>query len=80
MRIWKEIIKTVMAALPTFPAFDLQGDVSQGWRKYVSRLENLFVGHEMDAIRTKAMLLHYVGEEVNEIFDTLDVPCRRGRP
>jgi hypothetical protein len=25
------------------------------------------------AIRKKAMLLHYVGEEVNEIFETLEV-------
>ena len=73
-RIWKEI-KKAMAALPTFPAFDLQGDLSQGWRKYVSRFENLLLAMNItNAIRKKAMLLHYVGEEVNEIFDTLDVP------
>ena len=31
-----------MAALPTFPAFDLQaGDLSREWRKYVSRFENM---------------------------------------
>ena len=33
-----------MAALPTFPAFDLQaGDLSREWRKYVSRFENMLL-------------------------------------
>ena len=67
--------KKAMAALPTFPAFDLQGDLSQGWRKYMSRFENLLLAMNItNAIRKKAMLLHYVGEEVNEILDTLDAP------
>ena len=55
--------------------FDLQGgDLSQGWRKYVSRFENLMLAMNItNATRKKAMLLHYAGEEVNEIFETLDV-------
>ena len=53
----------------------MQGELSQGWRKYMSRFENLLLAMNItNAIRKKAMLLHYVGEEVNEIFDTLDVP------
>ena len=70
-RIWKEI-KKGHGCIPTFPAFDLQGDLSQGWRKYVSRFENLLLAMNItNAIRKKGMLL---GEEVNKIFDTLDVP------
>ena len=64
-----------MAARPNFPSFDLeQGDLSKAWGKYVSRLENLLLAMNItSASRKKALLLHYVGEEFNEIFDTLDV-------
>ena len=64
-----------MAALPNFPSFDLeQGDLSKAWGKYVSRLENLLLAMNItNANPKKALLLHYVGEKVNEIFDTLDV-------
>ena len=64
-----------MAALPTFPAFDLQaGDLNREWRKYVSRFENMLLAMNItSAVRKKAMVLHYVGEEVNEIFETLEV-------
>ncbi|XP_046857812.1 uncharacterized protein LOC124451232 [Xenia sp. Carnegie-2017] len=42
--------------------------------KYVSRLENLLLAMNItNAARKKAMLLHYVGEEVNEIFETLEI-------
>ena len=48
--------------------------LSKAWGKYVSRLENLLLAMNItSASRKKALLLHYVGEEVNEIFDTLDV-------
>ena len=44
----------------------MQGELSQGWRKYMSRFENLLLAMNItNAIRKKAMLLHYVGEEVN---------------
>ena len=64
-----------MAALPTFPAFDLQaGDLSREWTKYVSRFEYMLLAMNItNATRKKAMLLHCVGEEVNEIFETLEV-------
>ena len=42
------------------------------WRKWTNRLENLLVGmHVKDKKRQRALLLHYGGEEVNEIFETL---------
>ena len=64
-----------MAALPTFPAGDLQaGDLSRDWTKYVSRFQNMLLATNItNATRKKAMLLHYVGEEVNQILDTLEV-------
>ena len=69
------ILATRMAALPTFPAFDLQaGDLSREWTKYVSRFENMLLAMNItNTTRKKAMLLHYVGEEVNQIFETLEV-------
>ena len=40
--------------------------------KYVKRLENLFVGFNIaNDSQKRALLLHYSGEEVNKIFDTL---------
>ena len=67
-----------MASLPIFPAFDLQeGDLSKAWRRYVLRFENLLMAMNInDAKRKKAMLLHYVGEEVVDIFETLEVEER----
>ena len=64
-----------MAALPTFPTFDLKtGDLGREWRKYVARSENMLLAMNItNATRKKAMLLHYVGEEDNEIFETLEV-------
>ena len=69
------ILATRMAALPTFTAFDLQaGDLSREWRKYAARFENMLLAMDItNATRKKAMLLHYVGEEINEIFETLEV-------
>ena len=52
-RIGREI-KKPMAALPTFRAFDLQGYLNQGWRKYVTRFENLLLAMNIaNAIRNK---------------------------
>ncbi|XP_046841925.1 uncharacterized protein LOC124436042 [Xenia sp. Carnegie-2017] len=64
-----------MTALPTFPTFNLEEpDLRKAWGKYVSRLENLLLAMNItNAARKKAMLLHYVGEEVNEIFETLAI-------
>ena len=62
-------------ALPHFPKFDLSEDAgAKGprWKKYVTRFKNLTVALNIANLpRQRALLLHYVGEDVNEIFDTL---------
>ena len=60
--------------LPVFPSFSVRDPaVDTRWKKWCARLENLLVGLDItDKKRKRALLLHYAGEEVNEIFDTLD--------
>ena len=61
-------------AIPTFEPFDIHADgaIAQRWRKWIRRLENLFVAAAIsDKKRQRALLLYYAGEEVSEIFDTL---------
>ena len=64
-------------ALPTFQSFDPSPDAGAPgprWEKYVNRLKNLITALDIkNAERQKALLLHYVGEETNNIFDTLTV-------
>ena len=61
--------------LPTFPPFDItqdQGALGLRWKKYITRFCNLLVAiNVQDKKRQKALLLHYAGEDVNDIFDTL---------
>ena len=61
--------------LPTFPPFDItqdQGALGLRWKKYITRFRNLLVAiNVQDKKRQKALLLHYAGEDVNDIFDTL---------
>ena len=61
------------AHLPMFPPFDPEldkADVAVRWRKWQSRLENLFVAMKIqDDKRKRALLLHYAGEHVHDIFD-----------
>ena len=61
--------------LPFFPAFDLSDESwtpAPHWKKYLSRLWNLIVALNVkDESRQHALLLHYAGEAVNDIFDTL---------
>ena len=70
-----ECVLVVMAtAIPTFEPFDIHADgaIAQRWRKWIRRLENLFVAAAIsDKKRQRALLLYYAGEEVSEIFDTL---------
>ena len=60
-------------ALPAFPSFDFEADRANAgtrWKKWVSRLDNLFVGMDLDDDhRKRALLLHYAGERVFEIYD-----------
>ena len=61
-------------ALPNFPEFDVSEQSTQAtrWKKWLSRFNNLVVAMDVgDEKRKKALLLHYAGEAVNEIFDTL---------
>ena len=65
-------------ALPVFPKFDPSsdtGDVVVRWKKWVSRFRNLMVAINVtNADRQKALLLHYVGDDTLDIFDTLTLP------
>lgn len=62
-----------MNSLPSFPTFDYDVDKTNAglrWEKYLSRLENLFVGMNLkDESRKRALLLHYVGEDVYDIYE-----------
>lgn len=60
-------------SLPNFHNFPVhESNTETRWRKWTSRLENLFIGMDLkDKKRQRALLLHYAGEDVSEIFDTL---------
>ena len=62
-------------ALPVFANFPVSSEpstVSARWSKWINRFENLIVALDItDTKRKRALLLHYAGEEVDEIFDTL---------
>ena len=64
-------------ALPSFERFSVSSDshsVGIRWDKYVNKIENLFVGLNVETKkRRKALLLHYAGDEVYEIYETLDL-------
>ena len=61
-------------SLPSFPEFQLQPDnnVGQRWEKYLKRFERLLTGLGItNNARKRALLLHFSGQEVDDIFDTL---------
>ncbi len=63
-----------MAAIPSFLEFDVEdpSNLAVQWEKYLKRVNNLVTAMNLcDAGRKRALLLHYVGERVNDIFDTL---------
>ena len=66
-----------MAGLPSFPKFDVHTDENSlgiRWRKYLGKLENLFIGLNIEnRKRKKALLLHYSGDEVYDIYETLNL-------
>ena len=65
---------TMATALPIFPEFNLrdQSNLAARWEKYLKRFNNLMTAMNItDASRKRALLLHYVGEEVNDLFETL---------
>lgn len=64
----------MMAAIPPFPEFDIKNrsNLDVRWKKYLKRFNNLVTAMNLrDASRKRALLLRYVSERVNDIFDTL---------
>ncbi len=63
--------------LPPFAEFEFQSRETAPTRfdKYIKWLENMFLAMSVtDAKQKKAMLMHYIGEQGNDVFDTLTVP------
>ena len=62
-----------LAVLPPFPAFDVHdSNAGPRWGKWLTRFERLLVGLNItDPTRKRALLLHYAGNDVDDIFDTL---------
>ena len=60
-------------ALPHYPPLDCKSEgKSIRWAKWVARLQNVFVGYNIeDDKRKKALLLTFGGEELNDIVDSL---------
>ena len=67
-------------SLPDFPPFDVEREptsLSQRWKKWVGRFENLIIALDIkQSKRKKALLLHYAGPAVQEIADTLPPAAR----
>ncbi|XP_075539127.1 uncharacterized protein LOC142573370 [Dermacentor variabilis] len=60
-------------ALPPFPSFDLRAtdanNIGHEWTKWIERFGKFLLACDVTAdARKKALLLHYVGEEVYDIF------------
>ena len=62
-------------AIPDFPSFDVDTDptgLAQRWKKWLARYENLIIALDITEPRCeKALLLHYAGQGVHDMFDTL---------
>ena len=57
------------SALPVFEPFAIgcDGNTAIRWRKWISRLGNLFIAPDVkDIKRQRALLLHYGGENLYE--------------
>ena len=65
--------KNNMAALPHYPKFNYESqNKASKWTKYVNRLKNYFTAYNIEVDkRKKAILLTFVGEEVNDLIDEL---------
>ena len=62
------------SSLPVFASFSVHEDEKSAgtrWKKWLDRFENLLCALDInDDRKKKAMLLHYVGEETYDIFDS----------
>ena len=67
-------LKVPRNGLPPFPPFDPHSDrttLGTRWRKWHKRFDNLLISlREFDPTVKRALLLTYVGEATNDIFDT----------
>ena len=63
-------------SLPNFPGFDLNQDPNSlgiQWKKWILRLQNLFIALDIgNEARQKALLLHYGGIDLSDIYYTLE--------
>ena len=60
--------------LPYFPPFDVDTEptsLGTRWKKWLRRFDNFLVALDVSDTRQRAMLLHFAGERVDNIFDTL---------
>ena len=65
-----------MSTVPPFTSFDITDQVSIGpnSEKWLNRVENFLTAINVsNDVRKKALLLHYAGEGVYDIYDTLKV-------
>ena len=62
-----------MSALPAFPPFvETDNNPDPQWKKWLIRFERVMVALDINSTKRKrALLLHYAGPKVDEIFDTL---------
>jgi hypothetical protein len=64
-------------SLPSFPTFDLSEDqtsIGQRWNKWVRKFENFLSAMNIaDDARKKSMLLHYSGDDVYDVYETLTI-------
>ena len=61
-------------SIPYFPEFEAYSDnASARWKRWLSRFKNMMIAMNVDDndARQRALLLHYAGEQVYDIFETL---------
>ena len=68
---------TTLTQFPTFPPFNVHEEtfnVAARWKKWLTRFENMLEAMAIDnSKRKKAILLHYGGEDICEIFEGLQL-------
>lgn len=78
--VFRNVVTNMASSLPSFPPFDMdedQSSVGPRWSKWVNRFDNFLAALNItDDARRKALILHYGGERVFEIFETLDSNAR----
>ena len=64
-----------MASLPSFGKFIVHGEETTAgirWHKWIAKLQNLLCALDIKTdARKKALLLHYAGDDIFEIYDSM---------